>query len=329
VKILLFKLVVAIALSLNTARLSAQQPSKTIPVRYKDATFDTVHCYYQNDMSANPRIGMSLVNGLLGYPTFNQEASILGINFTHVCVSPDLSSMVINADFGSPYFTNDVLHQLGFTYESHQPRKVSSFIKYGPLELSSQVGGPNGAVFSGQIIQILMTMKRVRSRYWGLKRDMILMAGNPVYHSVLLGLSQSRIGTTSTFQVRTHGFVRSFELLKYKLGVLLPVYYYSASPEDARQLLPIPGGTFEVSLLSSTILHKPFNTALRNIESKFLVSAGATLHPVLIDSKPVLTIDFGIGCRLWNISRDKFGRDSKAMGRILHRLKSRSIEQLF
>jgi hypothetical protein len=123
--------------------------------------------------------------------------------------------------------------------------------------------------------------------------------------------------------------VRSFELLKYKLGVLLPVYYYSASPEDARQLLPIPGGTFEVSLLSSTILHKPFYTALRNIESKFLVSAGATLHPVLIDSKPVLTIDFGIGCRLWNISRDKFGRDSKTMGRTLHRLQSRSIEQLF
>jgi hypothetical protein len=309
--------------------LWAQQPTITIPFQYNNGTFDTVHGFYGNDPRLGSPIQLFYTHALLGLPQKEGAPGLAGLYFTSLKLKPDMKFHFFDLDLGFALIPGYVLYQLGGTYESHFPMNIRSIKRYGPVEVVAQAGGPNGAVFSGEAVRMPFTTQKVRAMYWGLKRESLSLAKGLVYHSALLGMSWSRYSTTSTFQVAAAKTNRSADFVRFKTALNLPIFSYGPSVPSTTKVSPFIGANVEFSNHITVDVLNPYYPALRRLEQQVFMSFGVTMHPFLINNRPVFTFDLGGGAKLWSIGLHRFGRESVKLGDSLYRKKVRSFNNSF
>jgi hypothetical protein len=321
--------ILALVVSVASPALKAQQPSSTIPFQYNNGTFDTVHVFFGNDPKLSPPIQLFYSHLKLGLPLKTWGPGTGGFNATYLKLKPDLTFHFVDLDLGQSLTKDYVRNQWGFTYEYHLPWTIQSRKRSGPLEVVATVGGPKGAIFSGEAVRMPFTSQVVIARYAGLKRETVLMQNSQVYHAAIIGMSWSQYSTASTFQVSAAKTVRSAEIIRHKIALKMPLYRYGSGMPDAGSITSFLGATFESSYHSTSAIVNPFSSALRRIEQQGFMCIGMTMHPFLINNRPVFTIDFGGGGKIWSIGLHRFGRETVRLGEAYYRKKVQVLDSPF
>ncbi|MEK9829595.1 MAG: hypothetical protein VW420_02045, partial [Schleiferiaceae bacterium] len=237
-----------------------------------------------------------------------------GFYVTALKLQPDMKFRFLDVDVGAVPAPGYLAYQLGATYESHIPLTIRTVKRSGPVEVVAQVGGPNGAIFSGEAVRMPFSTQKVRAKYWGLKREMLSVDDGVVYHAALLGKSWSSYSTVATFQVSAAKTIRSAEIIRYKTAVILPFFAYGPPLQPTTSTRPFIGATFEASNHQTMSIVNPYAPKLRRLEQQGFMCAGITMHPILVNNRPVFTIDFGGGAKLWSIGLHRFGRETVRLG---------------
>lgn len=319
--------ILIVALSVASLALKAQQPSTTIPFQYNNGSFDTVHAFYGNDPKLCPPIQLIYTHMQLGLPQKTWGPGTGGFYVTALKLQSDMKFRFLDVDLGVTPIPGYFLYQLGATYESHSPLTIRTVKRYGPVEVVAQVGGANGAIFSGEAIRMPFSSQKVRANYWGMKRETLNMQSAYVYHAALLGMSWSTYSTVATFQVSAAKTNRSAEIIRYKTALIFPLFSYG--PSLPTTVSPFLGATFEASNHETISIVNPYALKLRRLEQQVFMCFGVTMHPILVNNRPVFTIDFGGGAKLWSIGLHRFGRETVRLGEAYYEKKVQVFDSPF
>ena len=324
-----FHSILMLAFLLGSLVLKGQQPSLTIPFQYSNGTFDTVHAFYGNDPKLCPPIQLVYTHMQLGLPGKTWGPGTGGFYVTALRLQSDMKFRFLDVDLGVAPRPGYLAYQVGATYESHIPLTIRTVKRSGPVEVVAQVGGPNGAIFSGEAVRMPFSTQKVRAKYWGLKREMLSVDDGVVYHAALLGMSWSTYSTVATFQVSAAKTIRSAEIIRYKTAVILPMFSYGPSLQPTTSTRPFMGATFEASNHQTMSIVNPYAPKLRRLEQQGFMCAGITMHPILVNNRPVFTIDFGGGAKLWSIGLHRFGRETVRLGEAYYKKKVQVFDSPF
>lgn len=317
------------AFLLGSLVLKGQQPSLTIPFQYANGTFDTVHAFYGNDPKLCPPIQLIYTHMHLGLPSKTWGPGTGGFYVTALKLHSDMKFRFLDVDLGAVPGPGYFAYQLGLTYESHRPNTVRTVKRSGPLEVVAHAGGPQGAIFSGEAVRMPFTTQKVNAKYWGLKREMLSVDYGVVYHAALLGKSWSSYSTVMTFQSSDAKTIRSVDMVRYKTAVILPFFSYGPALQPTTSTSPFIGATFEASTHQTVSIVNPYAPALRRLEQQGFMNIGLTMHPILVNNRPVFTIDFGGGAKLWSIGLHQFGRETVRLGERYYQKKVQTFDRPF
>ena len=89
------------------------------------------------------------------------------------------------------------------------------------------------------------------------------------------------------------------------------------------------GATFEASNHQTMSIVNPYAPKLRRLEQQGFMCAGITMHPILVNNRPVFTIDFGGGAKLWSIGLHRFGRETVRLGEAYYKKKVQVFDSPF
>ena len=318
-----------LAFSLGSLVLKAQQPSATIPFQYNNGTFDTVHAFYGNDPKLCPPIQLIYTHMHLGLPSKTWGPGTGGFYVTALQLQPDMKFRFLDVDLGVSPVPGYLAYQLGLTYESHRPMTIRTVKRSGPVEVVAQPGGPNGAIFSGEAVRMPFSTQKVKALYWGVKRELVSIDDGQVYHAALMGMSWSSYSTVMTFQSSSAKTNRSVDMVRYKTAVILPLFTYGPPLWPTTSTSPFIGATFEASTHQTVSIVNPHAPALRRLEQQGFMNIGLTMHPILMNNRPVFTIDFGGGAKLWSIGLHRFGRETVRLGERFYQKKVQAFDSPF
>ena len=309
--------------------MKGQQPSTTIPFQYNNGTFDTVHAFYGNDPKLCPPIQLIYTHMHLGLPSKTWGPGTGGFYVTALKLHSDMKFRFLDVDLGVSPVPGYLAYQLGLTYESHRPMTIRTVKRSGPVEVVAQAGGPNGAIFSGEAVRMPFSTQKVKALYWGVKRELVSIDDGQVYHAALMGMSWSSYSTVMTFQSSSAKTNRSVDMVRYKTAVILPLFTYGPPLWPTTSTSPFIGATFEASTHQTVSIVNPYAPALRRLEQQGFMNIGLTMHPILMNNRPVFTIDFGGGAKLWSIGLHRFGRETVRLGERFYQKKVQAFDSPF
>ncbi|HBJ71515.1 MAG TPA: hypothetical protein DDY62_03965 [Cryomorphaceae bacterium] len=132
-----------------------------------------------------------------------------------------------------------------------------------------------------------------------------------------------------TFQSSDAKTNRSVDMVRYKTAVILPLFSYGPALQPTTSTSPFLGATFEASTHQTISIVNPYAPALRRLEQQGFMSIGLTMHPILVNNRPVFTIDFGGGAKLWSIGLHRFGRETVRLGEHYYQKKVQVFDRSF